>query len=128
MSVTARPRVVQVLDGGDDGGVGGRAAVGRAAVDGADEVGVVARQAGDGPGQRRGDLVGGVDAGADLAVGGAQVGAEPADDERDGGDVGQRRLQLVERDGPVGAALAACARSPAMLVAAPTLRETGSCA
>ena len=65
----------------------------------------VARQAGDAPGERGGDLVGGVDAGADLAGCGSQVVAEPTDDERDVVGIGQRRLQLIDGDVPVGAAL-----------------------
>ena len=38
-------------------------------------------------------------------AGRADASAEPASDQRDCPDVGQRRLHLVERDGPVGAAL-----------------------
>ena len=64
-----------------------------------------ARHAGHGPRERRRDLVGGVDAGAELAGAGAQVVAEPADDKRDTARVGQRRLQLVDGHVPVGAAL-----------------------
>jgi hypothetical protein len=94
---------LEVLDGGDDGLIGGRAAVGSAAFHDADEVGLGAVDAGDAPGERLGDLVGEVHAGADLAVGGAQIGAEPGDDEIDRGHVGKRGLELVEGDGPVAA-------------------------
>ena len=100
----AAPRL-EILDGGDDGLIGRRAAVGGAAVDEADKVGLSAADAGDAPDEGLGDLVGEVHARADLAVGGAQVGAEPGDDEIDGRDVGQRGLELIEGDGPVAAAL-----------------------
>jgi hypothetical protein len=62
---------LEVLDGGDDGLVGRRAAVGGAAFGQADEVGVLAVEAGDAPDEGLGDLIGGVDAGTDLAVAGA---------------------------------------------------------
>ena len=70
---------LQVLDGGDDGLVGRRAAIGGAVFVKADEMGGGARYAGHGPRLRRGDLVGGVDAGADLAGAGSEIVAEPAD-------------------------------------------------
>jgi hypothetical protein len=74
---------VEVLDGGDDGLVRRRAAIGGAAFVKADEVGGGARYTGHGPGQGRGYLVGGVDAGAESAGAGAQIVAEPADHQRD---------------------------------------------
>ena len=55
----------QILDGVDDGFIRRRAAVGGAAVDQADEVRAATREAGDAPGERLGDLVGGIDAGAE---------------------------------------------------------------
>jgi hypothetical protein len=75
--------LVQVLDGRDDAGIGRRTAIGRAALVQADQVRVAPRQAGHRPGERGGDLVVGIDAAADLALAGAQVGAEPAGDQRD---------------------------------------------
>jgi len=73
------PTRIQVLDGGDDGLVGRRAAVSGAVFVKADEMGGGARYAGHGPRQRRSDLVGGVDAGAELAGAGSEIVAEPAD-------------------------------------------------
>ena len=71
----------------------------------ADDGGGVARETANGPGLGRSDLVGAVDSRAQLALRGVERGAKPADDERDGFGVGERGLQLVEGDGPVGAAL-----------------------
>ena len=100
------PARLEVLDGGDYGVVGGRAAVGRPVLDEADDMRILAVEPRDTPGEGVSDLVRRVDAGPELAELRAQVGAEPADDERDGTNVGQRRLQLVDRHGPIGAALA----------------------
>lgn len=100
------PAVVEILDGGNHRLVGRRAAVGRAIFDGADEMRILAREAGDAPRERLGDLVRGIDAGAQLACARAQIGAEPADDEGDRARVGESGLQLVDGDGPVGTALA----------------------
>ncbi len=66
VSVTEKPRALRSWMAATTVSSDGRAAVGGAAFDLADEVRLLAGEAGDAPGEGLGDLVGGVDAGADL--------------------------------------------------------------
>jgi hypothetical protein len=118
--------LVQVLDGGDDAGIGRRAAIGGAAFVQADEDALAARQAGNRPGERRGDLVVGIDAGADLAFAGAQVGAEPAAISETAPTLGSVACSWSSETDQSVPPCRVCTFS-AMLVAAPTFAATRRC-
>ncbi len=94
----------QFANGGHNRLVGWRAAVGRSAVPPADEPRLRAGQAGHAPGDRRRNLAVVLDTRLDLACARTKVVAEPAHDQRDRVERGQRRLHLVEGDGKVGGA------------------------
>jgi hypothetical protein len=102
----AETALLQIADGIDDALVRRRSAIGRASVALAHDVGRIARRSGHLPRLRARRLRRRLDARAQLAVARAQVGAEPAHDQRDVLRIGQRRLELIDRNRPVAAALA----------------------
>ena len=98
----AEPAALQVANRRLHGLVGGRAAIGRAAVDARDQMGVGAAEGGDAPGGARHLAIAILHAGLQVADAAAQIVAEPGNDEGDALKVRAELLQLVDRGQPVG--------------------------